>query len=128
MPDFRNLGTVLRILVAVNLGAALVALARATQLSLVYAEWIEATGVVEPYLLLVLAVLWAASPWLARMTFSVGAGVIALATILAGRVIFAAMNMLAPLPDGTLLRWVLIGLFAVAILLFYFHLRARARK
>ena len=90
MPDFRNLGTVLRILVAVNLGAALVALARAPQLSQAYGEWVEATSVVEPYLLLVLAVLWAASPWLSRMTFGVSAGLIALATVLAGRVIFAA--------------------------------------
>ena len=33
LPDFRNMGTVLRILVAVNLGAAVVAYARAPQLS-----------------------------------------------------------------------------------------------
>ncbi len=126
LPGFRNLGTVLRILVAVNLGAALVALVRAAELSRVYAEWIDATSVVEPYLLLVLAILWAASPWLSRLTFGVGAGVIALATLLSGRLIFAAMNTLAPLPEGTLLRWMLNGLVAVAMLLFYFHLRARA--
>ncbi|MEO8347159.1 MAG: histidine kinase [Betaproteobacteria bacterium] len=126
LPDFRNLGTVLRILVAVNLGAAVIALARAPQWSAAYAEWIEATSVVEPYLLLVLAVLWAASPWLMRMTFGVGAGLIALVTVLAARAIFAAMDTLAPLPPGTLLRWVLFGLIAVTVLLFYFHLRARA--
>ena len=36
LPDFRNLGTILRILVAVNIGAAVVAFARAPQLSAAY--------------------------------------------------------------------------------------------
>jgi two-component system, LytTR family, sensor histidine kinase AlgZ len=126
LPDFRNLGTVLRILLAVNAGVAIVALARAPQLSAVYPEWIEGTATVEPYLLLVLAALWAGSPWLAKLPFSVGAGLVALVTILAGRVVFSAMDMLAPQPPGTLLRWILCGLVAVAVLLFYFNLRARA--
>jgi len=126
LPDFRNLGTILRILVVVNLGAAVVAFARAQQLSAVFAVWVEATGVVEPYLLLVLAVLWAASPWLARLPFRAGAGLIALVTILAGRVVFAVMDPRGSLPEGTLLRWILFGLLAVGILLFYFRLRARA--
>jgi two-component system sensor histidine kinase AlgZ len=126
LPDFRNMGTILRILVAVNLGAAVLAFARAPQISSAYGEWIEATGFVEPYLLLVLAVLWAASPWLSRLSFGVGAGIVALVTIVAGWLLFAAMDRLAPLPAGTLVRWIAFGLIAVAALLFYFHLRARA--
>ena len=126
LPDFRNLGTILRVLVAVNLGAAIVAFARAQQLSAVSAVWIESTGVVEPYLLLVLAVLWAAAPWLSRLPFRAGAGLVALVTILAGRVVFAALDARSQLPEGTLLRWILFGLIAVGVLLFYFHLRARA--
>ena len=126
LPDFRNLGTILRVLVAVNLGAAIVAFARAQQLSAVSAVWIESTGVVEPYLLLVLAVLWAAAPWLSRLPFRAGAGLVALVTILAGRVVFAALDTRSQLPEGTLLRWILFGLIAVGVLLFYFHLRARA--
>jgi two-component system sensor histidine kinase AlgZ len=126
LPDFRNMGTILRILVAVNLGAAVLAFARAPQFSSAYAEWIEATGFVEPYLLLVLAVLWAASPWLSRLSFAAGAGVVALVTVVAGRLLYAAMDRLAPLPAGSLVRWIVFGLVAVALLLFYFHLRARA--
>jgi two-component system, LytTR family, sensor histidine kinase AlgZ len=126
LPDFRNMGTILRILVAVNLGAAVLAFARAPQLSSAYAEWIEATGFVEPYLLLVLAVLWAASPWLSRLSFGVGAAMVAVVTVSAGWMLYAAMDRLAPLPAGTLSRWIVFGLVAVAILLFYFHLRARA--
>jgi two-component system, LytTR family, sensor histidine kinase AlgZ len=126
LPDFRNLGTILRILVAVNLGAAVVAFARAPQSSAAFGEWIESTGIVEPYLLLVLAVLWAMSPWLSRVPFGVGAALIAAVTLVSGRLIFAAMDNLVPLPPGSLLRWLAFGLIAVAILLFYFRLRARA--
>ena len=126
LPDFRNMGTILRVLVAVNLGAAVLAIARAGQLSTAYAEWIEATGFVEPYLLLVLAVLWAASPWLSRLSFGVGAGMVALVTVVCGYLLHEVMHRLAPLAPGTLVRWIVFGLVAVAILLFYFHLRARA--
>ena len=126
LPDFRNLGTVLRILVAVNLGVAVVAFARAPQLASVYAEWIEATGFVEPYLLLMLAVLWAMSRWLSRLPFGVGAGLIAVVTVLAGGILFEVLDRLAPLPAGTRSRWILFGLIAVGILLYYFRLRARA--
>jgi len=126
LPDFRNMGTILRVLVAVNLGAAVLAIARAGQLSSAYAEWIEATGFVEPYLLLVLAVLWAASPWLSRLSFGVGAGMVALVTVVCGYLLHEVMHRLAPLAPGTLVRWIVFGLVAVAILLFYFHLRARA--
>jgi two-component system sensor histidine kinase AlgZ len=126
LPDFRNLGTVLRVLVAVNLGAAIVAFAHAPQPSAAFAEWVEATGVVEPYLLLVLALLWAAAPLLLRLPFGVGACLIAVGIALSGQLIFAALARLSPLPDGTLLRWILLGLLAEAGLLFYFHLRARA--
>ncbi len=126
LPDFRNLGTVLRILVAVNLGAAVVAFARTPHLSAVLAEWIEATAVVEPYLLLVLAVLWALSPRLSRLPFGVGVGVVAAVTVLAGQLLYAALDRMLPMPQGTLARWILFGLLAAGIMLFYFHLRARA--
>ncbi len=57
LPDFRNLGTVLRILVAVNAGAALYAFARQASPSGLVEEWTIATTVVEPYLFVVLALL-----------------------------------------------------------------------
>jgi two-component system sensor histidine kinase AlgZ len=126
LPDFRNMGTILRVLVAVNLGAAVLAFARAGQLSSAYAEWVEATGFVEPYLLLVLAVLWSAAPWLSRLSFRVGACMVALVTVASGYLLHEVLDQLAPLPPGTLGRWIVFGLVAVAIVLFYFHLRARA--
>ena len=126
LPDFRNMGTVLRILVTVNLGAAVVAYARAPQLSATFIEWVEATSFVEPYLLLVLAVLWAAAPRLSRLPYSVGAGLVAAITVFSGLALFAAMNRLSPMPPGALTNWMVYGLISAGVLLFYFHLRARA--
>ncbi|MEO8752054.1 MAG: histidine kinase [Casimicrobiaceae bacterium] len=128
MPDFRNLGTVLRILVAVNAGAALYGCARATSPAAIFSEWTLAASVVEPYLFVVLAALWVASKRLARMPFDTGVGMVALVTIFAGIVVFESFNLLAPLrqPASTLLLWLMWGLLAMGVLIFYFRLRARA--
>jgi two-component system, LytTR family, sensor histidine kinase AlgZ len=128
LPDFRNLGTILRILVAVNVGAALYGCARATSPAAVFSEWTLAASVVEPYLFVVLAVLWGASPRLLRMPFATGVGVVALVTTGAGIVVFESNNLFAPLqqPASTLLLWLLWGLLAMAVLVYYFRLRARA--
>jgi two-component system, LytTR family, sensor histidine kinase AlgZ len=126
LPDFRNLGTILRILVAVIFGAAMFALARVNPIGAFYGEWIDAISVVAPHLLLVLTALWVGSPWLSRQTFGLGAGVVVLVALLAGVAFFAFENALVPQPPGTLLRWSLFTLFAAAALLLYFHLRVRA--
>jgi two-component system sensor histidine kinase AlgZ len=126
LPDFRNLGTILRILIAVNAGAALYAFAQNGSPAEMVAELTLATTIVEPYLFLVLAVLWAAAPQLARLPFVTGAGVVALVAMMAGVVLFATFNLLGPQPPSTLFRWLVWALLAVGGLTFYFHLRARA--
>ena len=94
-PDFRNLGTVLRILVAVNAGVALYALARQPSPARWFAELSAAVGAVEPYLFLVLAILWVASPRLARLPYQTGAAIVVLVTILSGIVVFETRRLLA---------------------------------
>jgi two-component system sensor histidine kinase AlgZ len=126
LPDFRNLGTVLRILVFVNAGALLYAFARSPAPSDLLAEWTRAATVVEPYLFLVLAALWLGSPRLARLPFTTAATSVALCTVLAGVVWFEVYQMLAPKSPATLLVWVIWGLLAAAALVFYFQLRSRA--
>ena len=75
-PDFRNLGTVLRILVAVNGAAALYALAREPSPARWFVELSSVVGVVQPYLFLALAILWVASPRLARLPYETAAGIV----------------------------------------------------
>ncbi|MFO1413169.1 MAG: histidine kinase [Burkholderiales bacterium] len=126
MPDFRNLGTVLRILLAVNAGAVLYAFARAQTPAGLVDEWTLAATVVEPYLFLMLALLYAGSPRLAKLPFSTGAAAIALTTVLAGIAWFAAYRTLVPAPATVLLAWLVWALFATGALLLYFQLRSRA--
>ena len=126
LPDLRNLGTILRVLLIVNLGALVLAYARQPNQLAVFDEFIDVAAVVEPYLLLVLAVLWAVGPWLARQPFASGAILIGALTVAAGVAVFAFVQSLVPQPPGTLARWLTFGLGAAAGLLFYFHLRAKA--
>jgi two-component system sensor histidine kinase AlgZ len=126
LPDFRNLGTVLRVLLAVNAGAMLYSFAREPLPPALFDEWSLAASVVEPYLLTVLAVLWLASPRLARMRFATGAAIVALVTVLAGIGWFNIYRTFQPQAPATLLRWLAWGLLAAAALVYYFQLRSRA--
>ncbi|MCC7327483.1 MAG: histidine kinase [Burkholderiales bacterium] len=126
LPDFRNLGTVLRVLVAVNAGAVLYAFARAPTPGRMFDEWSAATAVVEPYLFLVLAVLWLAARKLAHLPFRTGAAVVALVTVLAGVACFEIYRVLRPQPAAVLLVWLTWGLLATGMLILYFQLRSRA--
>ena len=75
LPDLRNLGTILRILVAVNAGVLVAGFALPNRRPAgMVAAWTQASAMVEPWLFVVLAVLWAASPWLARRPYRDGRG------------------------------------------------------
>ena len=126
VPDFRNLGTILRVLVAVNAGAFLFAFARDPAPAAVFAGWTAAVAVVEPFLFLVLAVLWGASPALARLPYRTGVALVLLVVVLAGLATFYLFRSFDPLPSTTLLTWLVWALVAAGALLFYFNLRARA--
>src|SRR6476469_11244380 len=66
LPDLRNLGSILRILLAVNGATLLIALAREPRIGSLAAEWAALTGFVEPHLFAELALLWLVQPWLTR--------------------------------------------------------------
>ena len=57
LPDLRNLGTILRVMLAINAAALVAAFAREQRWSELVDEWIALTSFVEPYLLLELAML-----------------------------------------------------------------------
>ena len=66
LPDFRNLGTILRVLLAVNGAVALVALVLASGPRNFVDELVRMTGFVEPHLIAQLALLYALAPLLSR--------------------------------------------------------------
>ena len=126
LPDLRNLGTILRILLAVNGATLVIAFAREPRIAMVAAEWATLTGFVEPHLFAELAVLWLVQPWLARVEFRTGVAIVTVITC----AIAAGMNALTPrlagdIP-GSLVRHLAFALTAQFLLIGYFRLRARA--
>jgi len=126
LPDFRNLGTILRVVLAVNALVAVAALVREPQLALWAGRWLDMMAVVEPHLLAELAVLYAIAPWLARQHVAIGVLLLAALTIVIGIGVHALLARDLPQPPLALLRHVVFSLLICGVLLAYFSLRAKA--
>ena len=126
LPDLRNLGTILRILLAVNAAALVAAFAREQHWNALPNEWIALTSYVEPYLLLELAMLWLIAPWLLRQTYAIGVTVVAVVTIIAGIAVNMLIERLLPGQAGSLPRQLAFALAMALVLISYFRLRVKA--
>jgi two-component system, LytTR family, sensor histidine kinase AlgZ len=126
LPDFRNLGTILRVVLAVNAMTAVAALVREPQFDLWAAQWLEMSATVEPHLIFELAVLYAIAPWLARQSPSTGVLAIVALTVGVGIGVQALVASQAAQPPLALLRYLALALGVCAVLIAYFSLRARA--
>jgi two-component system sensor histidine kinase AlgZ len=125
LPDFRNLGVVARILVGVNLGAFVAAAIKATTFQQLLGEFLEIALVVEPALIASLAVLSAASPWLARLSYFIGLAAVATLVLVFSSAAAFLRASVDSAPLGVV-RAGAFGLLTTGILAGYFHLRNRA--
>jgi two-component system sensor histidine kinase AlgZ len=121
LPDFRNLGVVLRILLAVNLFAALTVLARTDDARRLGGELLLMAARVELPLFCVLLALFLVAPWLTRQRL---APADALVVTLVVVIVLALWPLLADASDN-LGRWLMWTLAATALTLVYFDYRAR---
>jgi two-component system, LytTR family, sensor histidine kinase AlgZ len=126
LPDLRNLGTILRILLAVNGATLAVALAREPRLARLATEWAALTAFVEPQLFAELAVLWLVQPWLARARARQAIAAVTAITVGIAIGIDALLPRLGPEAPGALARQIVFALSAQFVLIGYFRLRARA--
>jgi two-component system sensor histidine kinase AlgZ len=129
LPDFRNVGTVLRIVLAVNGFAALAALAYAGPGATWSTGWVDVIATVEPQLIVELALLYALAPWLAQQPYGNGAWTVAAIGVACAMVVHFLTNAYVPIGSGSgsgLLRRLLVTLIATAALLYYFRLLAKA--
>ena len=126
LPDFRNLGTILRVLLAVNGAVALVALVLASGPRSFVDQLVRMTGFVEPHLIAQLALLYALAPLLARQPYRIGASLVFAITVVTGLAVHLLVLKLLPGVGDTLLKHLLLAIAATALLLAYFQLRARA--
>ncbi len=126
LPDFRNLGILLRILLLVNGIALLVALVEVPTLPAAARQFTANAALVEPMLMLSLLVLSALDPWLRRLPYAAGAvAVLVLEAALTFALYELARDWLLTEPVSVL-RWLVVVLIITATLLAYFNLRSRA--
>lgn len=121
LPDFRNLGVLLRVLLLVNALALLTALVGEGDLRRLPESILLMVGRVELPLFSLILLLYATAPWLARMPYA--AGVCCLLAAVAAAVV-ALFPLLAG-PTDLRWRWLVWGIAAVLATLAYFDHLAR---
>ena len=126
LPNFRNLGIMLRVLVIVNVAAAAAAIVKSPDLLAAWWQFIESSALVEPLLILSLLVLAALSNVLRRIPYWAAAMVVlAVELVLATALYLAWRVLLGDGPSALERYWALVALTTSALLA-YFHLRERA--
>ena len=127
LPELRNLGTILRILLAVNALVLICAFVRETRWAAISEAWLEMSAIVEPQLLLELLTLYVLAPWLERLPYRSAAIVILVLTFVVGLGFNTALAALfTDVTTAVLLRRQLFALLIAGALLLYFDLRTKA--
>ena len=125
LPDFGNIGVMLRSLLAVNLLALGAALARNVELARLPQELAEIAALVEPPLIASVVLLYAAGKQLARLPYGAALAVVTIACAGLSALFFVLANP-PGLPLPSLPRAALWGAATALAILLYFDLRNRA--
>ena len=127
LPDFRNLGVITRVLLAVNAAAFAAAAVRGQGIADIAAQFFEIAFWVEPALFASLAALYAASAVLARPRYATGFACTLIVVAAVTAALFEAQALLGHAMGGaTLVSGVASAAALAAFLLEYFRLRNRA--
>ncbi len=126
LPDFRNLGIVLRILLIVNLCAICAALVRAHSLLATWDEFLDISVLLQPLQISALVVLISLSRALRRLPYFVGAAVVIVLVLALNGVLSALLFGVNRESMDAYSRHVVLAPVLIATMLTYFDLRARA--
>ena len=127
LPDFRNLGILLRILIIVNVAAIAAALVRAPTLAGLWNELLDLSAIVQPVLIVVLLALVAIAGVLRRLPYVFGAFLVtAIAVVVTVGLMGVMLNAYRAEGLGSLQRYGALAALTTAMLLAYFDLRGRA--
>jgi two-component system sensor histidine kinase AlgZ len=126
LPNFHNLGILLRIGVLVNVFAFTVAIVKSHDMGMLWQQVIQVSALVEPLLILSLLALAALNDGLRRMPYWIGAAaVLALELALTTGLYVTGRTLLGPEPAPLERYWLLVALTTGALLV-YFDSRGRA--
>jgi two-component system sensor histidine kinase AlgZ len=129
LPNFCNLGVVLRILVAVNAFALAAAVIRHPDLMGMAIDFVEGLSVIEPALLLSLMLLCPLRKPLGRFSYVFGVAVVVVFELVLATLTWSVSNVLFGTGEGDLdllLRYWMFAGSGTLLLLGYFFLRNRA--
>ena len=126
LPDWRNFGVMLRVLLGVNFLTLLAALVQALTLDQWLGRFIEMAALVEPLLLLALGLLAALRDLLRRLALRLGQAIVVLLVILLALAQQIYWQSLGFAEGGGTLRVMLLAGATSALVLLYFERRARA--
>lgn len=126
LPNFRNLGVLLRIVLVVN-GACLIAAAlKSASIAQTLQEFTGMVALAEPVLVVSLLMLMLANPWLGQLNYYLGAGlVLILESAITLSIYFLGISIYGA-GDAGPWRYELFCVLLTAALLAYFDLRNRA--
>ena len=125
LPNFRNLGILLRILLLVN-GVCLIAAAvKSSSVQQTFQEFTEIAALVEPILILSLLVLMLANPWLGKLTFYRGVFIVVLLELALTSLVSKLGSSFFGGGVGSLERLWLFSLLMTLALIVYFNMRSR---
>ena len=128
LPDFRNVGVIARILIAVNAAVLAGALFAAPDLTQALQRFVQAAALAEPLLLLVITILFAFSSLLSRLPYWGGfAAVVALVVAIAAGYLSLVAEWLEHPGPGLLNTLALCALLALALLI-YLRLLTKAHS
>ena len=127
LPNFRNLGILLRILVIVNALAIGTAVARTPTLQNAWSEFVEMSAALQPIVIIAVLALAALNGFLQRIPYAFGATAVATVAIGVTLVVMMVMKTAYQAEGfGPLDRYAVLALLATVVLLLYFDLRGRA--
>ena len=126
LPDFRNVGVLMRVLVAVIAMEAIAALIKTSSWPAMRQELVENSALAQPILILSLLMLAVLGEWLRRLPYLLG--IVAIITLELGLtvLVFRASRTLLGLDPAALERYLLFVPLITVLLLLYFDLRGRA--
>lgn len=127
LPDFRNMGVQLRILLLANMMAIAAAVVRADTLGGAWPAFLQLSAALQPGLLATLLVLFLLNRPLAQLPYRLGVpAVLALALALAASVQALSGALFGTEPAPSLGRTLILAATVTGALLLYFNLRSRA--
>jgi two-component system sensor histidine kinase AlgZ len=126
LPNFRNLGILLRILLIVNVAAMAAAIVKSASPNDFWVRLLDVSVVVQPLLMLSVLALVVLNDLLKRLPYSLGAVVVVALELMLATLLYIYGRPLFAAEWASLERYWLLTLVVTLMLLFYFDLRGRA--